>query len=113
MASTIFLYGCGDGSEETTVEVVTTSTQSVEPIVRGANITLEWEERDFGTIWDFEPVTTTFPFTNNGSMPLVLTRLQAGCGCTTPVADKTVLQPGESGTITVTFNPSGKSKKHE
>ena len=46
-------------------------------------------------------------------MPLVLSRLQAGCGCTTPVADKTVLQPGESGTITVKFNPSGKSKKQD
>jgi len=113
MALLLILHGCGDGSEEQTVEVVSTSTQSVEPTVRGAGITLEWEERDFGTIWDFESVTTTFPFTNNGTMPLVLSRLQAGCGCTTPVADKTVLQPGESGTITVTFNPSGKSKKQD
>jgi hypothetical protein len=29
------------------------------------------------------------------------------------VADKTILQPGESGTITVTFNPRGKSKKQD
>ena len=85
MVSTLFLYGCGDDSEETTVEVVSTSTQSFDETVRGPDITLEWDERDFGTIWDFESVTTTFPFTNNGSMPLVLSRLQAGCGCTTPV----------------------------
>jgi hypothetical protein len=110
LASLVLLQGCGDSAEEKTVEVVGTTTQSTEPTVRGADITLEWEERDFGTVWDFESVTTTFPFTNNGTMPLVLTRLQAGCGCTTPVADKTVLQPGESGTITVTFNPAGKSK---
>lgn len=113
LAFMVLLHGCGDGSEDATVEVVSTSTQSVEPTARGADITLEWDERDFGTIWDFETLTTTFPFTNTGTMPLVLTRLQAGCGCTTPVADKTVLQPGESGTITVTFNPSGKSKKQD
>ncbi|MGY8753170.1 MAG: DUF1573 domain-containing protein, partial [Phycisphaerales bacterium] len=71
-------------------------------VSRGADISLEWDERDFGTIWDFESVTTTFPFTNTGSKTLVLSRLQAGCGCTKPVADKTILQPGESGTITVT-----------
>ena len=80
---------------------------------RGAAITLEVEEHDFGTIWDFEPVTTTFPFTNTGSKTLVLTRLQAGCGCTTPIADKTVLQPGESGTITLTFDPKGKANKQD
>ena len=80
---------------------------------RGAGISLEWDERDFGTIWDFESVTTTFPFTNNGSKTLVLSRLQAGCGCTTPIADKTILQPGERGTITVTFDPKGKAGKQD
>jgi hypothetical protein len=84
-----------------------------QPTVRGAGISLEWNERDFGTVWDFESVTTTFPFTNNGSKTLVLSRLQAGCGCTTPVADKTILQPGESGTITVTFDPKGKEGKQD
>lgn len=91
----------------------TTVTPPAQPTSRGAAITLEVEERDFGTIWDFQPVTTTFPFTNTGSKTLVLTRLQAGCGCTTPIADKTVLQPGESGTITVTFDPKGKANKQD
>ena len=91
-------------------------TQAVQPrqtTARGADISLEVEERDFGTIWDFQPMTTTFPFTNTGSKTLVLSRLQAGCGCTIPVADKTVLQPGESGTITVTFDPKGKANKQD
>lgn len=112
--------GCEDGSAQQTAvsssqpqPVEASNSESVQPIVRGADITLEWEERDFGTIWDFEKVTTTFPFTNNGTKPLVLSKLQAGCGCTTPVADKTILQPGESGTITVIFNPKGKSKKQD
>ena len=116
----LLAVGCDEGTvQETAVASLqsepkeTANSQSSNPSVRGAGITLEWEERDFGTIWDFESVTTTFPFTNNGTKPLVLSKLQAGCGCTTPVADKTILQPGESGTITVTFNPRGKSKKQD
>jgi len=89
------------------------NSTAAEPTSRGADISLEVEERDFGAIWDFQKVTTTFPFTNTGSKTLVLSRLQAGCGCTTPIADKTVLQPGESGTITVTFDPQGKANKQD
>ena len=99
-----------------TAENVQVEQETIEPSTpktSGAAITLEVEERDFGTIWDFEPVTTTFPFTNTGTKTLVLSRLQAGCGCTTPIADKTVLKPGETGTITVTFDPKGKSNKQD
>jgi hypothetical protein len=64
-------------------------------------------------IWDFEPTTTTFSFTNTGSKPLVIKKLQAGCGCTTPIAAKTILQPNESSTISVTFDPKGKSAKQD
>ncbi|MBT5365157.1 MAG: DUF1573 domain-containing protein [Phycisphaerae bacterium] len=92
--------------------VATTQVPTSNP-TRGADISLEWDEREFGLIWDFETVTTTFPFTNTGSKTLVLSRLQAGCGCTTPRADKTILQPGESGTITVTFDPKGKANKQD
>ena len=113
----LFLLSCEQAADEQPAPVKTEMTQatqpSQDPVTRGAAISLEVEERDFGTIWDFESVTTTFPFTNTGTKTLVLTRLQAGCGCTTPIADKTVLQPGESGTITVTFDPKGKSKKQD
>ena len=112
------LIGCEQQSAEP-VSTKTEVTQEASPVqatastARGAAISLEVEERDFGTIWDFESVTTTFPFTNTGTKTLVLTRLQAGCGCTTPIADKTVLKPGESGTITVTFDPKGKANKQD
>ena len=85
----------------------------VELTTNGPAITFEFEDRDFGEIWDFQPVTTTFPFRNTGNKILVLKQLKAGCGCTVPVADKTVLKPGESGTITVTFDPKGKSNKED
>ncbi len=89
------------------------ATSQAKTTTRGSDITFEVEERDFGTIWDHESVTTTYPFTNTGSQTLVITRMKAGCGCTTPVADKTVIQPGEQGVITVTFDPRGKAKKQD
>jgi len=108
------LLSCGKPAEDPPVaKQVAVAQPQKRPTTRGADITLEVEERDFGTIWDFQPVTTTFPFTNTGSKTLVINRLQAGCGCTTPIADKTVLQPGETGTITVTFDPKGKSNKQD
>jgi hypothetical protein len=113
----LFLIGCEQATDEqlapTKIEVTQETPPVQTPVTPGAAISLEVEERDFGTIWDFESVTTTFPFTNTGTKTLVLTRLQAGCGCTTPIADKTVLQPGESGTITVTFDPKGKANKQD
>jgi len=116
----IAILGCSETSEESTTQPTNSTQEQVavgqpvlEPTAIGADITLQWDERDFGEIWDFESVTTTFPFTNTGTKTLVLNRLQAGCGCTVPVADKTVLKPGESGTITVTYNPSGKSGKED
>lgn len=121
----LFICACEDkqSAQVTVVDQAIPPSVAVEPAPetapkpvatsRGADISLDWDERDFGTIWDFETVTTTFPFTNTGSKTLVLSRLQAGCGCTTPVADKTILQPGESGTITVTFDPKGKENKQD
>ena len=118
---TLLVLSCEKRAVETDNEATTSDNHTVatEPALtvqttsRSADITLEFEERDFGAIWDFQTVTTTFPFTNTGSKTLVLNKLQAGCGCTKPVADKTVLQPGESGTITVTFDPKGKSNKQD
>ena len=121
----VCLIGCGESSDEklgTNADGLVTDSKTnstvvpnaqVKPPSRGPEISLEVEERDFGVIWDFQPVTTTFPFTNTGTKTLVITRLQAGCGCTKPIADKTVLQPGESGTITVTFDPNGKADKQD
>ena len=79
----------------------------------GADITFEWDEHDFGTIWDNKPVDCTFPFMNHGTETLVISRMQAGCGCTTPKADKTVLKPGEQSIIRVQFDPKGKTKKQD
>ena len=66
----------------------------------------KWVEttHDFGKIPQGKPVTVEFKFTNTGKVPLVLSQVQASCGCTTPDYSKDPIAPGKVGTIKATFN---------
>lgn len=64
---------------------------------------------DFGSINEADgKVTTVFEFTNTGTSPLVVNRVRASCGCTTPNWTKTPVEPGQKGTVSVTYNPAGR-----
>ena len=53
---------------------------------------------DFGTIKEANGnVSHTFKIKNSGEAPLVLTRVIASCGCTTPEWTKEPIAPGASG----------------
>jgi len=74
-----------------------------------AVITFKVTEHDFGKINEADgKVTTVFEFVNEGMEPLVLTNVRASCGCTTPSWTKTPVEPGQTGTINVTYNPNGR-----
>lgn len=59
---------------------------------------------DFGKIKQGTPVTHEFKFTNTGKVPLVITNVQASCGCTTPAWTKEPVMPGGQGFIKATYN---------
>lgn len=59
---------------------------------------------DFGKIKQGTPVTHEFKFTNSGKAPLVITNVQASCGCTTPDWTKEPVMPGGQGFIKATYN---------
>lgn len=64
---------------------------------------------DFGTITEKEgKVSHTFIIKNTGDAPLVITRVIASCGCTTPEWTKAPIAPGKSGEVKVTYNPAGR-----
>ncbi len=72
-------------------------------------ITFEKTEHDFGKINEADGrVTTVFSFKNEGMQPLVLSNVRASCGCTTPKWTREPIEPGQTGEITVTYNPSGR-----
>lgn len=76
-----------------------------------AIIKFETTEYDFGDIMEGEKVSYSFKFNNVGKDDLVITSVSTTCGCTVTDFPKDPLKPGESGTIVVTFNSSGRSGK--
>ena len=59
---------------------------------------------DFGNIKQNVPVHHTFKFTNNGDEPLVITSVQASCGCTVTEYSKDPVPPGAEGFVKATYN---------
>ncbi len=59
---------------------------------------------DFGKIQKDVPVTNEFEFTNTGNVPLVVTSVQASCGCTVTEFSKEPIAPGEKGFVKGTYN---------
>ncbi|HUS86083.1 MAG TPA: DUF1573 domain-containing protein [Bacteroidales bacterium] len=52
----------------------------------------------------------SFEFVNTGSSDLLITRVVASCGCTSPEWTKSPVKPGEKGFVKVIFNPSNQRK---
>ena len=67
---------------------------------------LELKEKgyDFGKIPQGRPVTHIFEIVNTGKTPLLLTNVQASCGCTTPEWGKDPIKPGATAQIKVGYN---------
>jgi formylmethanofuran dehydrogenase subunit C len=59
---------------------------------------------DFGKIKVNNPVTHEFRFTNSGDVPLVISSVQASCGCTVTDYSKDPIPPGAEGYVKATYN---------
>ncbi|MDX1909246.1 MAG: DUF1573 domain-containing protein [Bacteroidia bacterium] len=72
---------------------------------------IEWasDKYNFGSVPAGTTVTHKFKFKNTGTEPLVITRVKASCGCTTPNYSKDPIAPGEDGFIDVSFDSTGKN----
>lgn len=63
----------------------------------------EFGEVDAGAI-----VKHDFTFTNDGNVPLLITAARSTCGCTVPSYPEGPVAPGESGTVSVSFDTKNK-----
>jgi hypothetical protein len=70
------------------------------------NAVFNWSETafDFGKIELNVPVTHQFTFLNKGSAPLVISSVQASCGCTVTEYSKDAIAPGQRGFVKATYN---------
>ncbi len=77
----------------------------------GPKITVKPIEYDFGDIIQGEIVSHTFIITNAGWDTLNIAHVRASCGCTAASPEKSLLAPGESTNLLVSFNSKGRIGK--
>lgn len=66
---------------------------------------------DFGPFAKSDGAQTyVFEFTNTGNVPVAIQGVQTACGCTSPGWTKEPVAPGQKGTVSVTYKPSGVSR---
>lgn len=59
---------------------------------------------DFGKVKKDVPVAHEFTFINTGSEPLVISSVQASCGCTVTEYSKDAIPSGEKGYVKATYS---------
>ena len=128
----IAFIGCNSESDETTAQA-TNETEQVSPdLINNPNtadetntnsntnadadgaapvMTFEKTTHNFGKIKQGEVVQTEFEFTNTGNADLIISNAKADCGCTVPTYPKHPIKPGETASIPVEYNSSGKSNQ--
>ncbi|MBK8807451.1 MAG: DUF1573 domain-containing protein [Bacteroidales bacterium] len=85
-----------------------------EQIKNAPHIAFDKKEFVFDTLVQGNSISTKFTFSNTGKTDLIIRKTRASCGCTATSPSKSVIPPGESAEIDVTFNTSGKhGKQHK
>jgi len=67
-------------------------------------ITFTKTVHDFGTLKKGGLTTTKFEFRNTGKTPLIISRCQQSCGCTTPHCPTEAIQPGAKSFVEVHYD---------
>jgi len=62
-------------------------------------------EHDYGTVQQETDNTANFIVTNTGKKPLIIDKVEASCGCTTPDKPEKPIAPGKSDKIKLIFHP--------
>ncbi|MFO7863765.1 MAG: DUF1573 domain-containing protein [Salinivirgaceae bacterium] len=76
---------------------------------QGPHIAFDKVVHDYGKLQETEGVAKyNFEFTNTGSTPLVINRVNASCGCTSSDYTKKPIQPGEKGFVSAEYNPANR-----
>jgi hypothetical protein len=93
--------------------VTMTGTQTTPPAGPDQSawpLKFETATHDWGKIDDTVAQEKKFIFVNTSGRTLTITNIRTSCGCSaaTPDNDKRIYQPGETGSLKVTFDPKGR-----
>ncbi|WP_136514406.1 MULTISPECIES: DUF1573 domain-containing protein [Geomonas] len=89
-------------------------------LINSLTVTMAWAAPEvivdqgsfnFGSVAQGRKVQHTFKVRNGGDAPLQIKKLEASCGCTAVKPSTTVVPPGKSATIEVTFDSTSFSGK--
>lgn len=114
--STTLIVSCGNGNATTKInkENLELAKSRDVAIKKGAAlISFDNNVYDFGTVNEGDVIETTFKVTNSGKTDLVITDAKVTCGCTVPVWPKKPIKPGETESVKVKFNTSGKQNRQQ
>lgn len=79
--------------------------QLAEELANMTTMSFDRTSHDYGKVPADTDNMTTFRVTNTGKKPLVIEKVSASCGCTTPSKPEKPILPGKSDDITVVFHP--------
>lgn len=78
----------------------------------GAAIKFDNTKHDYGRFKEEAgPQTHKFEFENTGASDLLISRVTASCGCTSPEWTKHPVKPGEKGYVAVTYDPRNRPNR--
>lgn len=93
-------------AKATTQKIETKAVATTDAAKNMAPSGITWKEdtHNFNDIEKGKPVSHDFTFKNTTKQTVLLTDVKASCGCTATNYTKTPIKPGESGSVTATFN---------
>ena len=100
------IASCNDADKQQSAAAVTTAgTDSA------ATTSIAWDKTqlDFGKIPEGQKLDIVYDFTNSGNAPLVIKRVEPGCGCTVAETPTAPVAPGKKGSIKASFDSNGRA----
>lgn len=77
---------------------------AVEQAHDGPKVDFKATTIDLGNVPQGVPAEAEFVFKNTGNTPIVIQKVTAACGCTTPSYTKDTVLPGKSGSVKAAYN---------
>lgn len=74
-------------------------------------IEFKTKTHSFDTIYEGDIVSYKYNFVNKGKSPLILRKVKASCGCTTPSIGSKIIKPGQSSYVVAEFDSKGRGGK--